>query len=116
MQGTYVKPIVYFGHYKENQVQEKANSQFVVGKQNVTFGALQIEVGRQWVLGEKLLVDIYEGIGYGFDNKQDAVKYISNNYGYYQDYSAFNYVNARGGKSPGISLTFGIKVGLLIGK
>src|SRR5215467_10220757 len=35
MQGTYVKPILYFGHYKENQVIEKATTT-EVGKQNVT--------------------------------------------------------------------------------
>ena len=114
MQGTYAKPIVYIGHYKENQVQEKGNNQFVVGKQNVTFGALQIELGKQWVFGDRFLLDIYWGVVYGFDNKEESVKIISSNYYYYNDYSAFNYANGRAGKSPGLSGTFGIKMGLLM--
>lgn len=115
MQGTYAKPVLYLGHYKENQVQEKASNSFVVGKQSVTFGALQLELGKQWVLGDKFLVNIYTGYGIGFDNKKEGVKYLDNSpYYYFEDYSAFNYVNARGGKSPGFSLTYGIKVGWLL--
>ncbi len=116
MQGTYFKPMLYVGHYKENQMQEKSGNLFVVGEQKVTFGALQLEIGRQWVLGEKFLVDIYQGLGYGFDNKKSSVKYLNNN-NYFEEVSAFNYVNARAGNSPGLSFTFGIKVGwLLTGK
>ena len=111
MQGTYVKPILYIGNYKENRIVEKANNTYEVGKQNVTFGALQIEVGRQWVLGENLLLDIYQGIGYGVDNKKPVYDYI---YDYGYNASAFNYANARAGTSPGFSFTFGIKLGWLL--
>lgn len=115
MQGTYAKPVIYFGAYKENQIQEKANNSFVVGKQNVTFGALQLELGKQWVLGDNFVLNTYTGLGIGFDNKKDGIKYInSGGPYYYEDYSAFNYVNARGGKSPGISGTWGIKLGWLL--
>lgn len=110
MQGTYVKPIAYIGHYKENQIVYKSNNTYELGKQNVTFGALQLEIGRQWVLGDKLLLDFYQGIGYGFDNKEQNYQDPF----YYEDYSAFNYANARAGRSPGFSLTFGIKLGLLL--
>ena len=113
MQGTYVKPIVYVGNYSENQIVYKANNTYEVGKQNVTFGAIQVELGRQWVLGERFLFDTYWGIGYGFDNKKD--NYLNpNNNNYYDNTSAFNYVNARGGKSPGISATWGLKLGWLL--
>ncbi len=110
MQGTYVKPIVYFGSYKENRILYKGN-QYEVGKQNVTFGALQIEVGRQWVFGDKFVLDLYEGLGYGFDNKKDN----EDQYGIdFDNTAAFNYANARLGKTPGLSFTFGIKIGLLL--
>lgn len=113
MQGTYVKPILYLGHYKENQVIDKG-SIIEIGKQQVTFGALQLELGRQWVMGNKLLIDSYWGLGYGFDNKKDAYQYYNSSTNYYNDFAAFNYVNARLGKSPGLSYTFGIKVGMLL--
>ena len=117
MQGTYAKPILYFGYYKENQVLEKANSTYEVGKQNVTFGALQIELGHQWVFSDKFLLDLYWGFGYGADNKKDAYQYDPGTGYYYDEYegtAAFNYANARAGNSPGFSLTFGLKLGWLI--
>jgi hypothetical protein len=110
MQGTYIKPIAYVGNYSENRVIQKANNTYEVGKQNVTFGALEVELGRQWVFGDKFVLDIYEGLGYGFDNKKDSYQY-----GIYLDNtSAYNYANARLGRSPGLSYTFAIKLGLLI--
>lgn len=111
MQGTYIKPIVYLGHYSENQIQWKGNNDYEVGKQNVTFGAIQIEAGKQWVFGEKVLLDGYWGLGYGFDNKKDSY----DGYNTFDDNTAaYNYANARVGRSPGLSFTFGVKLGLLI--
>ena len=114
MQGTYVKPILYLGHYKENIIISKGTNLYEVGKQNVTFGALQIEIGRQWVLGDKMLLDIYQGLGYGFDNKKDSYQYTNSTIGYYDNLTAFNYANARLGKSPALSYTVGLKLGLLL--
>ncbi|MBK6938450.1 MAG: hypothetical protein IPH18_17570 [Chitinophagaceae bacterium] len=112
MQGTYIKPVAYVGHYKENVIVEKGNNTMEVGKQNVTFGALQLELGRQWVFGEKFLLDVYWGIGYGFDNKKDSYQGIYDTWN--DNASAYNYANARAGKSPGFSGTYGIKLGWLI--
>lgn len=107
LQGSYVKPIVYLGNYSENNVDYKGGTtQSVVGRQNTTFSALQIEFGKQWVYGDKFLVDVYYGFGYGIDNKK------TNNL--FDDTEAFNYANQRIGKSPGLSFTYGIRVGLLI--
>jgi hypothetical protein len=108
MQGGYVKPALYLGNYSENRLMWKANSQYVVERQNIMFGALQIEVGKQWIFGDKFMVDLYWGFGYGFDNKQ------GNGYWYDDDLAAYNYINARLGRSPGFSTTFGLKTGLLI--
>jgi hypothetical protein len=117
MQGTYAKPILYIGHYKENQIIEKASGPYEVGEQQVTFGALQIELGKQWVFNNKFLLDLYWGFGYGADNKKDAYQYDAGSGYNYDDYdgsAVFNYANARAGKSPGFSLTFGLKLGMLI--
>ena len=116
MQGTYFKPAVYVGHYKENIIISKANNSSLVSKQNVTFGALQLELGKQRVFGEKFLLDTYFGIGYGIDNKKDTYQYenTSNNYQYYSENAAYNYANARLGNSPSISVSFGVKFGVLI--
>jgi len=112
MQGTYAKPILYLGYYKENMILDKNNVQ-EVGTQHVGFGALQIELGHQWVFSDKFLLDLYWGLGYGIDNKKDS--YYSDSYNDpYANETAFNYANARLGKSPGLSFTFGIKCGILV--
>ncbi len=111
MQGSYAKPIIYVGNYSEDRLRYKSNNTYVVERPNVTFGALQIELGKQWVFGDKILLDGYWGFGYGFDNKKGD----GNGFDPYEDNSgAFNYINARAGRSPGFSLTYGIKLGLLI--
>lgn len=110
MQGTYIKPLVYLGNYSENRIARKVNNTFAIERQHVTFGALQIEAGKQWVFGEKFLLDIYQGLGYGFDNKKDIDEY----FGFNDNTSAYNYANARLGRTPGLSYTVAIKIGLLI--
>ena len=107
MQGAYAKPIFYLGNYSENRIIYKANNQIVLERQNISFGALQVELGKQWVFGDKFLLDFYWGLGYGFDNKKGNGDY------YDDDLSAYNYINARLGRSPGFSTTFALKVGML---
>lgn len=108
MQGAYAKPIIYLGNYSENREVYKPNDDAFIEKKNITFGALQIEFGKQWVFGEKFLIDIYWGLGYGADNKKE-----NDGYATYSS-TAYNYANARLGMSPGLSSTFGLKAGLLI--
>ena len=109
MQGGYIKPVLYLGNYSENGMVYKQNySAPTVERQNITFGALQIEFGKQWVFGDKIVFDIYGGIGYGADNKKTDYYYG------YDDESANNYLNLRAGTSPGFSVTGGLKLGLLI--
>jgi len=108
MQGGYAKPIIYIGNYSEDRLVDKGTGQYVVDRPNITFGALQVELGKQWVFGDKFLIDTYWGFGYGFDNKKSDGYYVED------EGAAFNYINARAGRSPGFSLTYGIKLGLLI--
>jgi hypothetical protein len=107
MQGGYVKPVLYLGNYSENMLIYK-NNQESVERQNITFGALQFEMGKQWVFSDRMLLDVYWGFGYGFDNKDRDGGY------YYGNTESYNYINQRLGKSPGFSLTGGIKLGLLL--
>jgi hypothetical protein len=111
MQGSYAKPVFMIGHYGENRIAYKGNlpDPYVVERQKVTFAALQVELGRQWVFGEQFLLDFSFGLGYTADNKK------SNAYFFNEDdsYSAYNYLTARVGESPGLSTSIGIRVGYL---
>jgi hypothetical protein len=109
LQGAYAKPVFYIGNYSENRLAYKNNMQYEIERTNTTFAALQVELGKQWVFGESFPLDLYWGIGYGFDNKKQ-----NEPYGVYDDGSAYNYINARAGSSPGLSFTFGLKVGWLL--
>ncbi len=114
MQGAYVRPTLYLGHYKENQVFQKVDNSIDVSKQNITFGALQIELGKQWVFADVVSLDLFWGFGYGADNKKEFFRYENTSDQYFDEYSAFNYANLRTGKNPGFSLSFGLKIGVLI--
>jgi hypothetical protein len=105
MQGTYAKPVFYLGNYGENVVVNKGNGQQVVERQNVTFGALQIELGKQWVFGDRFLLDLYWGFGIGADNKDEQHNWND---------EAYNYVIQRLGTSPGFAVNAGLKLGWLI--
>lgn len=109
MQGSYAKPVFTLGHYGENRIAYKANQQYVVERQKVTFAALQLELGRQWVFGEQFLVDLSLGFGYTADNKKANAGFYYND----ESYSAYNYLNARLGQSPGLSTSLQLKVGYL---
>lgn len=111
MQGAYVKPVFYLGNYKENFYSYKNNNDYVIRKQQVTFGAFQIEFGQQWVFGDRFLIDWYCGLGYGADNKKENLSEFQNPN---NSTSAFNYANVRLGNSPGFSFTGGLKAGMLI--
>ena len=109
MQGFYAKPIIYIGQYYENRIAQIAYKKFELERPSTTFAAMQVEFGKQWVIENKGLLDMYIGVGYGVDNK----KYYSTSYYNYTTTSAFNYCNDRIGRSPGISVTMGIKIGIL---
>ncbi len=115
LQGKYIRPVFYLGNYSENVMAYKGGttSYYTKDRQNVTFAAVQLEFGKQWIFNNKVLLDSYFGIGYAADNKKQ--NYYDAQYSNGSDAgSAFNYAVARTGKSPGLAFSFGIKIGLLI--
>ena len=76
------------------------------------FSGLLINLGKQWVLGDALLIDLYAGLGYAFDNletRQDDF-----NEGYYYENTVGNHFALVTGAESGLGFTGGFKVGLLI--
>lgn len=112
MQGFYVKPTAYIGSYSENVLSDK-NGQIVVDRRSVFFGAVMLDFGKQWVMGDRFLLDVHYGFGYIGDNI-DSDNYYYASFG--DEYSAHNYGVIRVGRSPGLGLMGGIKVGWLLGK
>jgi hypothetical protein len=104
LQGFYVKPNFYAGVYGQNVVDEK-NSQLVIDRQTVFYGSLQIELGKQLILGEKVTFDFYFGLGYALDNiKDDDEDYYAN----------YHFSVIRGGEGVGLAASGGLRFGILL--
>lgn len=108
MQGTYVKPTATLGFYKDNALSYKTGNPVIETRHNV-FGAVILNFGRQWVFGEKFLVDLYYGIGYAFDNTKN-----DNSNNYYSDNLYNHFVIQKVGSGANLGFSGGVKIGLLI--
>lgn len=101
LQGQYAKTELVFGVYGQDI--ENINGDLY--RKSTVFGAFMLNLGKQWVLGEKLLIDTYFGFGYAFDNLKSDEDYVFNS----------NHFALSAGDS-GIGLTGGMKIGLLLNK
>lgn len=107
MQGSYVKPTATLGFYSDNALNYKTGNP-VLEKRNNLFGAIIVNLGHQWIFGDKFLLDLYYGLGYAFDNSKD-------NYdNYYSDGIYNHFVIQKAGYGANLGVSGGIKVGLLI--
>lgn len=105
MQGTYVEPNIIIGYYKDDAVAQKNGVRSLTNRQNL-FGGLLLNLGHQWVFGERFLVDLYGGLGYAFDNRENDDVFFYN--------GRNHFVIQKGGEGASIGLNGGIKIGLLI--
>lgn len=108
MQGIYAKPEVIVGVYGQNKYQGYSQQPTTATqeKETVAMGALVINLGKQWVLGDAFLIDIYGGAGYAIDNQN----YDYNN----EDNFTGNHFGLMVGGDTGLGFTGGFKIGLLL--
>lgn len=97
LKGSYFKSEIMFGFYSKDEEaygwEQKNNGE----RKSVFSGALQLILGKQWVMDDSFLVDFYGGVGYGFDNQEG-------------DYH-FGYIVAA--NDVPISFSAGLKIGFL---
>ena len=110
LQGSYAKPNFYFGTYGENILDEKTG-QAVEERVTTVYGALMIELGRQWVFSESMVLDVYFGVGYVMDNVKEENDYLT---GISNEYLGHHFNVVRTGPSPGFGVNGGIKLGFLL--
>ena len=113
MQGSYVKPELLLGVYGQNFEQHNSNMGSSIDKKTVIFSSLIINLGKQWVLGEKLVIDIYGGLGYAVDNLK-KIRYSEEDTEYYEDYAGDHFAVITAGSESGIGFSGGFKVGVLL--
>ena len=100
LQGWYAKPEIMLGTYSQNN-----NDRQISKKETVAMGSFIINVGKQWVLGESFLIDLYTGLGYALDNQNESYNYYNGNH--------FALITS---EETGIGVTGGFKIGLLLNK
>lgn len=102
LQGIYAKPEIVFGVYGQN-LEDFSNGEPVY--KTTVFGGFLLNFGKQWVLGDSFLIDMYFGLGYAFDN-------IIN-----EDFSMpRSHFALVGGGDSGVGSTAGLKIGVLLDK
>ena len=110
LKGSYIRPEFTIGQCSETYPSND-NSYSIFGfgssriaNRDVTFGAIMLNFGKQWVFNDVFLVDYFVGLGYGFSTKhQDDDAYIFNNHAMIGPFS----------RNP-ISYTVGLKIGKLL--
>jgi hypothetical protein len=108
LQGLYAKPEITLGVYSQNKFPGYMRvSPANVEKETVAFGAFIINLGKQWVLGDAFVLDIYGGLGYALDNQ--------NTDEFFDNYGGSHFAIATAGDS-GLGFSGGFKVGMLLGK
>lgn len=109
LQGWYAKPEVILAVYSQNDFDSQTQI-MKTEKETLAVGAFILNVGKQWVLGDAFLIDIYGGLGYAAVNKT-----YDSNRSSFDDYMGNHFVlNAPEGS--GIAFSGGFKIGLLINK
>jgi hypothetical protein len=106
LKGGYVKPEFTFATYQRDISSYNGQGAYTYSRENIVAGALLLNFGKQWVMSNVFLIDIYGGIGYGFDN----MKSVQNSYEY--GGPTYHYGFTVGSNVP-IALSAGFKVGFL---
>ena len=102
LKGAYVKPELNFGRYSET-VTEGINAQQV--KRNITFGALMLNFGKQWVFSDVFLVDFSAGLGYAFDNVDHSDDF--------SDLANYHFAFAKAGEDTDFAFSMNLNIGFL---
>jgi len=68
LKGAYAKPELAFGFYSKEFNTSESWFGSKMERESVITGAIFMNFGKQWVFDNSFLVDMYFGLGYGFDS------------------------------------------------
>jgi len=111
LRGFYFKPKFAFATYSQDFYNYNSSSFNASTRKQVIAGALTLDLGWQWIIGDVFLLNMYGGFGYGFDNMKSIYQSISSQSSYY-DYRgpSYHYGFTVGGEIP-LAFTAGLKIG-----
>lgn len=101
LKGGYVRPDVIFGMYSFDRYSDVNQSDI---RDKITYGGLQLSLGKQWVYDDLFLVDLFFGLGYTFSSLE-------------RDEDVYDYTvqyGVVGGGDNAFSVSGGFRIGFLI--
>ena len=104
LKGTYIKPELQFSFFERDEYEsEYSNGKYIQHskREDKIAAAFMLNIGKQIVYDDFILIDYYVGVGYGVDNSN------SNTGDFYHAFSL-------GGNDAPVAVTAGLKVGVLI--
>ncbi|MCF8429740.1 MAG: hypothetical protein K9G64_06365 [Bacteroidia bacterium] len=109
LKGSYFRPEITYGLCTESNNTINYSSSFK--SQDVNFGAVMLNFGKQWVMDDIFIVDYFFGIGYGYKSNNSSLMstnpdkniYWGNSHAFLGPYGDFPF-----------AWTTGLKVGFLI--
>lgn len=109
LRGWYVRPELAFSYFDMDiNYYNPQTGAYEMDRRGYAAGALLLNVGYQWVLGDAFLIDFFGGIGYGIDNVDNNSSSIY----YYDGPDGYYYGFAKPSDAP-IAFSGGIKIGLI---
>jgi len=69
LNGFYARPEIVFGAYKHSWTSyDWYDYEETTKSESRVYGGVLLNLGKQWVVGDALIIDLFCGIGYGIDN------------------------------------------------
>lgn len=103
LKGSYFRPEISLGSYGENTYIYSASQSRTTERMVTNFISLVLSAGKQWVIDDTFLVDIFGGMGYGGTSSTYRGNELPNRgseYGVYIE--------------NGLAISFGLNIGILI--
>lgn len=117
MQGLYVKPEIMIGSFSNNIIKYSTdvsgNSIGIIDRQSTTFGALMVNLGKQWVFSDIFIIDLYGGLGYAFQSRTND-NYNDSSYYYGTNYQGRLYGALSGRDDASFAVSGGFRIGILL--
>ncbi len=106
LKGSYLKPEIMIGYYAADfGYNYYSYSSTEKNRVSVISAALQLVMGKQWIIDNTLLLDVYAGVGYGFA----SFSKLNDGYDYINE--VYHYGYTIGAEIP-VSFSAGFKIGL----
>ena len=111
LRGFYFKPKFALSMYgRDFDTYNSGSGFYSTERHQVVAGAVTLDMGWQWIIGDVFVLNMYGGFGYGFNNMKSIYESINPQYLDYGLEPGYHYGFTVGGQIP-LAFTAGLKIG-----